>query len=230
MNLDRPATEDAPSTYVPFPGGRRLRLAVFISGGGRSLKNLLDRSAAGKLQADVAIVLSSSPEAGGLAYAREANVPSQSFVRKDFASTEDYSAALFGAAREAGADLIVMAGFLKHVLVPPDYRLKAINIHPSLVPAFSGHGFYGHRVHAAAIEYGVKVSGCTVHFVDDCFDHGPILSQRTVPVLPDDTPDMLAARVFEQELIALPEAIDALARGEVTIEGRVVRVAEGRVS
>lgn len=211
---------------IPFSpdASRRLKLAVFISGGGRSLKNLLEKSAAGTLRADVAVVVSSSPQAGGLNFARDANVPTHSFVRKDFASTEEYSAATFGAARDAGADLIVMAGFLKHVLVPPDYRLKTINIHPSLVPAFSGHGFYGHRVHAAAIEFGVKVSGCTVHFVDDRYDHGPILSQRTVPVLPDDTPDTLAARVFEQELIALPEAIDALARGEVRIDGRTVRI------
>lgn len=209
----------------PFPGGRKLRLAVFISGGGRSLKNLLALSAEGKLQGEIVVVVSSSPDAGGLAFARNAGVPTHVFVRKEFATTEAYSDAVFGAARNAGAELVVMAGFLKHVLVPADYRLKTINIHPSLIPAFSGHGFYGHRVHAAAIDYGVKVSGCTVHFVDDRYDHGPIVSQRTVPVLPDDTPDALAARVFEQELIALPAAIDALARGEVTIEGRVVRVA-----
>lgn len=218
---------ELPTIVVPFSAdaARRLRLAVFISGGGRSLKNLLERSAAGSLSAEVAVVVSSSPDAGGLAYARDAGVPNCAIVRKNFASTEEYSAAIFGAARDAGAELVVMAGFLKHVLVPADFRLKTINIHPSLIPAFSGHGFYGHRVHAAAIEFGVKVSGCTVHFVDDRYDHGPILSQRTVPVLPDDTPDVLAARVFEQELIALPEAIEALARGEVSIEGRTVRVA-----
>ena len=208
----------------PFHGGRKLRLAVFISGSGRSLKNLLALAAAGSLQAQIVTVVSSSPDAGGLAYAREAGVPTRVFVRKEFATTEAYSDAVFGAARDAGADLVVMAGFLKHVFVPEDYRLKAINIHPSLIPAFSGHGFYGQRVHAAAIAHGVKVSGCTVHFVDDRFDHGPILSQRTVPVFPDDDPETLAARVFEQEVIALPAAVDALARGEVTVAGRVVRV------
>ncbi|MEL6108415.1 MAG: formyltransferase family protein, partial [Planctomycetota bacterium] len=121
-----------------------------------------------------------------------------------------YSNAMFQPVRDCGAKYVVMAGFLKHVLIPEDYADRVINIHPSLLPAFGGQGMYGHHVHSAAIERGVTISGCTVHFVDNEYDHGPILLQRACDVLPDDTPDTLAARVFEQECDALPEALRRL--------------------
>ena len=115
-----------------------------------------------------------------------------------------------------------MGGFLKHVLIPPDFTNRVVNIHPALIPAFSGKGFFGHHVHHAVLAYGVKVSGCTVHFVDNEYDHGPILLQRVVPVEENDTPESLAKRVFDAECEAYPEALRLLASGEVRVEDRKV--------
>ena len=114
---------------------------------------------------------------------------------------------MFGPCREAGVDLVVMAGFLKHVLIPPDFEDRVINIHPSLLPSFGGPGMYGHHVHQAVIDRGVKISGCTVHYVDNHYDNGPIILQRSCEVKDDDTADSLAARVFQEECEALPAAI-----------------------
>jgi folate-dependent phosphoribosylglycinamide formyltransferase PurN len=116
-----------------------------------------------------------------------------------------------------------MAGFLKHVLIPQDFVGRVMNIHPSLIPAFCGHNYFGRRVHQAALDYGVKFSGCTVHFVDNHYDHGPIILQRVVPVMDDDTPESLGARVFEQECQAYPEAIRLFAEGRLKVVGRRVR-------
>ena len=117
-----------------------------------------------------------------------------------------------------------MGGFLKRVTIPEDFTNRVVNIHPALVPAFCGDGFYGHRVHEAVLEYGAKLSGCTVHFADNQYDHGPVIVQRAVPVLDDDTPETLAARVFEAECEAYPEALRLIAAGRVTVEGRRVRI------
>jgi folate-dependent phosphoribosylglycinamide formyltransferase PurN len=117
-----------------------------------------------------------------------------------------------------------MGGFLKHVLIPADFEHRVMNIHPGLIPAFCGQGFYGHHVHQAVLDYGVKISGCTVHFADNQYDHGPIILQRTVPVLDEDTPDTLAARIFEQECEAYPEAVRLFAEGRLQVVGRRVRV------
>ena len=119
--------------------------------------------------------------------------------------------------------LVVMGGFLKHVLVPPDFENRVTNIHPGLIPAFCGQGFYGLHVHQSVLEYGVKVSGCTIHFVDNQYDHGPIILQRVVPVLDDDTPHSLAARVFEAECEAYPQVLQWIAEGRVHVAGRRVR-------
>ena len=126
----------------------------------------------------------------------EAGIPSAVIERKAFAGQEEFSRAIFDRCRQARADLVVMGGFLKRVTIPDDFANRVINIHPALVPAFCGEGFYGHRVHEAVLEYGAKLSGCTVHFADNQYDHGPVILQRAVPVLDDDTPETLAARVF----------------------------------
>ena len=136
-------------------------------------------------------------------------------VRKSDYDEGAYSAAMFDPVRQCGATYVVMAGFLKHVLIPDDFQNRVINIHPSLLPAFGGQGMYGHHVHAAAIKRGVTISGCTVHFVDNQYDHGPIILQRACEVKADDTPDTLAARVFEQECEALPAAIRKLVAGSI---------------
>jgi phosphoribosylglycinamide formyltransferase 1 len=201
-----------------------MRLVVLISGVGTTLQNLLQKIAAGELPAKIVHVVSSNPAAGGLKFAESAGIATSVIERKDFAAVEEFSAAVFGVCRSVDADLVVMAGYLKLLVIPPDFENRVVNIHPALIPSFCGKGFYGHRVHEAVLEYGAKLSGCTVHFVDNRYDHGPILLQRAVPVLDDDTPDSLAARVFEAECAAYPEALRLIAAGRVQINGRQVRV------
>jgi phosphoribosylglycinamide formyltransferase 1 len=200
------------------------RLVVLISGGGTTLKNLLAKIASGQLPAQIALVVSSNPAAGGLRIATDAGIATKIVDRKTCATPEAYSQAIFGLCRASAAHWVVMGGFLTHVLIPPDFENRVLNIHPALIPAFCGKGFYGHHVHEAVLEYGAKISGCTVHFVDNQYDHGPIILQRVVPVLDDDTPNALAQRVFEAECEAYPEALRRLAGGRVSVEGRRVRV------
>lgn len=199
-----------------------LKIAVMISGGGTTLRNLIALQAAGELPVEIALVVSSSKLAKGIQFAEAAGIPVEVIRRQDFKNAEAFSAANFDPCRAAGVELVVLGGYLKHVLIPGDFENRVINIHPSLIPSFSGQGFYGQRVHSAVIEHGCKVSGCTVHFVDNEFDHGPIIDQRVVTVLPDDTPATLAARVFEAECIAYPAAIRQIASRSLKINGRIV--------
>jgi phosphoribosylglycinamide formyltransferase-1 len=201
-----------------------IRLAVLLSGGGTTLQNLIDRIAAARLDARIVAVVSSSPSAFGLERAKKAGIPAIVVDRKSCASREEFSRKIFDVCRESAADLICMAGFLQLVQVPPEFLNRVLNIHPSLIPAFCGKGYHGLFVHRAALEAGVKVSGCTVHFADNEYDHGPIVSQRTVPVEDDDTPESLAARVFAAECEAYPEAIALFALGRLRIEGRRVKL------
>jgi len=187
-------------------------IAVLISGGGTTLKNLIDRKAQNTLPVDFRLVVSSNPKAKGLDYAQESSIPTRVIRKKDFVDGQAHSDAMFEAIRESGAKLVVMGGYLEHLLIPSDFEKRVINIHPSLIPAFCGKGMYGLYVHQAAIEFGVKVSGCTVHFVDNQYDHGPILLQRTCEVLDGDTPETLQRRVFELERDALPDAINKIAQ------------------
>jgi phosphoribosylglycinamide formyltransferase 1 len=201
-----------------------LRLAVLLSGNGTTLQNLLDRIAAGRLSAEIVLVVSSKADAFGLERAHRAGLATAIVSRKQSGSVEAFSEQIFGACREVGANLVCLAGFLQLLRVPDDFLGRVMNIHPALIPAFCGKGFYGHHVHEAVLDYGVKVSGCTVHLVDNEYDHGPIVLQRTVPVLDDDTADSLSARIFEQECEAYPQAIQWFAEDRLRIEGRRVRV------
>ncbi|HZU35292.1 MAG TPA: phosphoribosylglycinamide formyltransferase [Gemmataceae bacterium] len=200
------------------------RLAVLLSGSGTTLQNLIDRIADGRLDARIVQVISNHADAYGLERALQAGIPAAVVNRKEAGSREEFSKRIFDLCRRAGGDLVCLAGFLQLVIVPDDFAGRVMNIHPSLIPAFCGTGYYGHRVHEAALEYGVRVSGCTVHFADNVYDHGPIILQRPVPVYGDDTPDTLAARVFEQECEAYPEAIRLFGAGLLRIEGRRVRI------
>lgn len=184
----------------------RSRLAVLLSGSGRTLENLLDRIAAGRLAAEVPLVVSSRGDVRGVAVAARAGVPVEVMPRGS-RSPAEWSTAVFDACRAARADVVVMAGFLHLLPIPDDFAGRVVNIHPSLLPAFGGKGFHGDHVHRAVLERGCTVSGCTVHLVDDEYDHGRIILQRTVPVLADDTVESLAARVFAAECEALPEAL-----------------------
>jgi phosphoribosylglycinamide formyltransferase-1 len=186
-----------------------LRLAVLLSGSGRTLENLLARIATGRLQAEIVVVVSSRADVRGAGIAEAAGIPVHVLPPGRLA-VEAWSDDLFAACRAARPDLVVMAGFLHLVRIPADFAGRVINIHPSLLPAFGGKGFHGMHVHRAVIDRGCTISGCTVHLVDDEYDHGRILLQKAVPVLPDDSPESLAARVFAAECEALPEAITAL--------------------
>lgn len=201
-----------------------IRLAVLVSGGGTTLQNLLDRIGDGRLAARVVQVIASNAEAFALERARRAGISAAAVSRKDAGSAEEFSRRIFALCRDAEADLVCLAGFLQLVLVPDDFRGRVLNIHPALMPAFCGKGYYGRRVHEAVLAYGAKVSGCTVHFADNEYDHGPIILQRTVPVLDDDTPETLAQRVFAAECEAYPEVIRLYAEGRLHVEGRHVRV------
>jgi phosphoribosylglycinamide formyltransferase 1 len=201
------------------------RIAVLISGGGTTLRNLIEKIADGWLRVEIGLVISSAPDARGLQFARDADIPAAVIERRQFCSHDDFSQAVFARCREASVDLVVMGGFLKRLTIPEDFTNRVTNIHPALVPAFCGQGYYGHHVHEAVLSYGAKLSGCTVHFADNQYDHGPVILQKAVPVLDEDTPDSLAARVFEAECEAYPEAIQLVADGRIRVEGRVVRTA-----
>lgn len=199
-------------------------IAVLISGGGTTLQNLIDCVAAGSLPVRIVQVVSSKANALGIERARKAGIPVEVVERKAFPTLEAISERTFELCRRAGAKLICLGGYLQLLKIPADYRGKVLNIHPALLPSYGGKGMYGHHVHEAVLESGVNVSGCTVHLVDDQYDHGPIVAQRAVEVLPDDTPETLAARVFQQECELYPEVIRAFVDGRVIIEGRSVRI------
>lgn len=201
-----------------------IRLAVLLSGSGTTLQNFLDRIADGRLVARIMTVVSNKADAFGLERARKAGISTHVVDRKEAGSLGEFSRRVFASCRDADVDLVCLAGFMTLVEVPDDFLGRVMNIHPALIPAFCGKGYYGHRVHEAVLAYGAKVSGCTVHFADNQYDHGPIILQRTVPVLDDDTADTLAARVFEQECDAYPEAIRLFAESRLRIEGRSVRI------
>jgi len=203
-----------------------LPIAVLISGGGTTLRNLIERIQSGSLNVEIKIVISSNPDAHGLEYAKEASIPTLVVTRNEFEGPETFRDAVFDPCRQAGTKLVVMGGFLKHVLIPHEFENRVVNIHPALIPAFCGKGFYGLRVHQAVLDYGAKVSGCTVHFVDDQYDHGPIILQRTVCVRPGETPTSLARSVFQAECEALPDALNLIAAGKVHVNDRCVTVAE----
>lgn len=184
----------------------RARLAVLASGGGRSLENLHALCARGELAAELALVISDRPAIGALERSARLGIESLVLSYADLGGA-GFSARVFAELDARRVTLCVLAGFLRLLRVPPHWSGRVLNIHPALLPAFGGQGFYGERVHAAVLAAGVKETGCTVHFVDDQYDHGQPILQRRVPVLPGDDVHTLAARVFEEEKHALPEAI-----------------------
>jgi phosphoribosylglycinamide formyltransferase-1 len=187
-----------------------LPIAVLISGGGTTLRNLLDKIQDGTLPVEIRLVISSNPTAKGLDYAKAAGIASL-IIEKKGRSDASFSEAVFAPCREAKVRYVVMGGYLKHILIPPDFEKRVLNIHPALLPAFGGKGMYGQHVHEAVIAAGATESGCTVHYVDNEYDHGPVILHRKVPVLPGDTPETLQARVFTAECEAYPDALRRLA-------------------
>jgi len=204
-----------------------IRLAVVLSGSGTTLQNFMDRIDRDELPARVVLVVSSVEGAYGLERARKAGVPARTVARSAFSGRRDFSIALTKALQEHDPDLVAFAGFIHLWEVPDSFDGKVMNIHPALVPAFSGKGYYYDRVHAEALDRGVKVSGCTVHFVNNRYDEGPIILQKTVVVLYEDTIETLRDRVQVAEREAYPAAIRLFAEGRLSIDGGRVRVREG---
>ena len=199
-----------------------LKTAVLVSGGGTTLQAILDAVDAGEItNAEISVVISNNPGAYALERARAKGVEAVCISPKDFGNREQFHQALLDKLRSEGVDLIVLAGFL---VVIPEMLVKAypnriINVHPSLIPSFCGTGYYGLKVHEAALARGVKVTGATVHFVDAGTDTGPIILQKAVEIREGDTPEILQRRVMEQaEWVILPKAIDLIANGRVTVE------------
>ncbi|RIK43116.1 MAG: phosphoribosylglycinamide formyltransferase [Chloroflexi bacterium] len=203
----------------------RAQVAVLLSGTGRSLENLLACRARGELDIDIPVVVSTRADVRGVEIARAAGIETHVVRRRDAPSPDALSARVAEALAPHGIDLVLLAGFLAQLRVLPEWEGRMLNIHPSLLPLFGGKGFYGSRVHAAVLEAGMKVTGCTVHFVDAGYDTGPIVLQRCLAVQEDDTPETLGARVFALECEAYPEAVRLFIAGRLRIDGRVVRVA-----
>jgi formyltetrahydrofolate-dependent phosphoribosylglycinamide formyltransferase len=202
----------------------KLRVAVLLSGSGTSLENLFEHIEAGRLDAEVTLVVASRASAAGLERARRRGVPAHAVPRRDHPDVSSFNDAIHALLDRHEVDLVALLGFLSPFQPRGRFGGRVINVHPALIPAFCGQGFYGHKVHEAVLEAGVKLTGATVHFADDDYDRGPIILQEAVPVLDDDTPDSLAARVQAAERRLVPEAIQLIAEGRLAVEGRRVRI------
>lgn len=204
-----------------------LKVAVLVSGGGTNLQAIIDAVANKKItNAQIVTVISNNKNAFALERAKKAGIPAKCVSPKDYENRDLFNKALLEAVEESQADLVVLAGFL--VVIPPEmitkYRNRIINVHPSLIPSFCGTGYYGLKVHEAALKRGVRVSGATVHFVDEGTDTGPIILQKAVEVLDGDTPEILQKRIMERaEWVILPMAIDLIANNKVKVQdGKVI--------
>ena len=204
---------------------RKIGIGVLVSGSGSNLQSIIDHIEGGKLDAEIRIVLSNNPEAYALERCTKHRIPTAVVDHRRFASREEFDRRVIEVLAASGVELVVMAGFMR-VLSSEFFRafpMKIMNIHPALLPSFPGI-----HVQQKAVEYGVKFSGCTVHFADEGVDTGPIIIQAVIPVDPDDTADTLAARILKEEHRIYPQAIQYYAEGRIEIEGRKVRVRDGR--
>ena len=222
--LDTCGDVDEGPTLTTAATQKRLRLGVLISGGGRTMTNILKDIQQKRLNAEIALVISSRSTVAGVRRAQEAGLPVEIVRKKDCPDIGAFSRRLEERLDAAQVDLVVQGGWLCLWQIPPRYENRVMNIHPALLPSFGGQGMWGHHVHEAVLAAGCKVSGCTVHFCTNEYDNGPIILQRTCPVEDEDTPDTLAARVFEQECIAYPQAIRWFAEGRLRVEGHRVTV------
>ena len=201
-----------------------LRVGVLLSGEGTSLENLFERIEAGEVPATIAVVISSKEGVGGLRRAERRGVPAVAIPRKRHRDLREFNDLIHAELEKHGVEFVALLGFLSVFELRGKYEGRTINVHPALIPAFSGQGFYGRKVYEAVFEKGVKVTGATVHFADEEYDHGPIILQEAVPVEDDDTPDSLAARVQAAGRRLVPEAIRLFAKGRLQIEAGRVRI------
>lgn len=207
---------------------RPIRIAVLVSGHGRgsNMQAIIDACKDGKINGEVAVVVGVRPDAPAMGRATESSVETAVVDPKSFNNTDEYDLALLDVLKSHQIDLICLAGYMRKIGQPiiDAYRNRIMNVHPALIPMFFGQGMYGMHVHESAIERGVKVSGCTVHFVDEDYDTGPIILQSVVPVLDTDTPSDLAARVLVEEHKTYAEAISLFAEGKLEVVGRSVKI------
>ncbi|MCY1713183.1 phosphoribosylglycinamide formyltransferase [Caproiciproducens galactitolivorans] len=210
-----------------------LNIAVLVSGGGTNLQALIDAQNRSEItEGRIAVVISSREDAYALERAKKAGIPTEIIIRKTYASQEEYDTALLEILDRYQIGLIVLAGFMTIISgnVIRHYENKMINVHPALIPSFCGEGFYGLRVHKAVLEKGVKLTGATVHFVNEVCDGGPIILQKAVEVLPDDTPEILQRRVMEQaEWKLLPKAVALFSEGKITVENGKTKIREDAI-
>ncbi|MBN1350403.1 phosphoribosylglycinamide formyltransferase [candidate division KSB1 bacterium] len=201
---------------------KSLKLAIFASGRGSNFQAIYQAIEEGKLNARIQVVISNNADAGALDFAREHQIPALHLSRNQFTNASMFDLELLRVLREHDVNFIALAGYMK--LIRPqiirEFHNRILNIHPALLPSFGGKGMYGHFVHEAVREYGCKVTGVTVHLVDEEYDHGPIVVQKTVPVYSEDTPEMIANRVLEMEHVAYAEALQLFAEERVQIQGR----------
>ena len=204
------------------------KIAVLVSGGGTNLQALIDAQHRGEIvNGEIAAVIASTPDAYALERAKNAGIPGYVIARKEYPSSQAMTIALTEKLQELGIDLVVLAGFMTILTgeMVQAYPNAILNIHPALIPSFAGPGCYGLHVHEKALEYGVKLSGATVHFVSEECDGGPIVLQKSVDVYPDDTPEVLQRRIMEQcEWQLLPQAVSLFCQDKLKVEGRVVRI------
>jgi phosphoribosylglycinamide formyltransferase-1 len=208
----------------PIDSTPKIHLGCLISGGGRTILNILDHIKDGRIHADIPLVISSQSDISGVQRMRDAGLTVKIIRRKDYDGIDAFSRAIEDALATAQIDLVVQGGWLCLWKIPKPYDNRVMNIHPALLPSFGGKGMWGHHVHEAVLKTGCKVSGCTVHFCTDEYDKGPIIVQRTCPVFSSDTPDALAARVFEQECLAFPEAIKLFAENRIAVKDRIAHI------
>jgi phosphoribosylglycinamide formyltransferase-1 len=208
----------------PEKNKKPIRLGVLISGGGTTLMNILEYIKQGGLNAEVALVISSRSTVAGVERAKNAGLDVKIIRKKDLPDIDEFSKRIEEELAAANVDLVIQGGWLCLWKIPERYENRVMNIHPALLPSFGGQGMWGHHVHQAVLKAGCKISGCTLHFCTNEYDKGPIIVQRACQVKDDDTPDTLAARVFEQECIAYPQAIKLFAEGKLLVKNGAVKV------
>lgn len=210
----------------------KLHVGIFASGRGSNFEAILKAIDAGRLDAEVRLLLTNNPEAGAISIAQNRDIPTAVVSKKDFESRDQFVASMLQTLESHGVALIALAGYMKKI--PPEiiaaFRSRIVNIHPALLPSFGGKGMYGHHVHEAVVSRGCKVSGVTVHIVDEIYDHGPIVAQRCVPVEEGDTADSLAARVLKVEHQLYAESLQLFAEGRIQVEGQKAVIRQSKDS
>ena len=230
LNLQQDV-EAPQAKLVPVAKNRKpVRLGVLISGGGTTLMNILEYIKQGRLNAEVALVISSRSTVAGVKRAKNAGLNVKIIRKKDYPDIDQFSKRIEEQLVAANVDLVIQGGWLCLWKIPPRYENCVMNIHPALLPSFGGEGMWGHHVHEAVLAAGCKVSGCTVHFCTNEYDKGPIIVQQCYQVQEGDTPETLAARVFEQECIAYPQAIKLFAEGRIRVQNGKVKIKSGPVT